>query len=53
MKTGHTFVCMCVRCEQSGTGAFGAMPDGSPGLVVVKRRRRRRRRRERRGKAAA
>lgn len=53
MRTGHTFVCMCVRCEQTRTGAFGPMPDGSPGLVVVKQRRRRRKRRERRGKAAA
>lgn len=50
---GHVCVCMCVRCEQTGTGAFGAMPDGSPGLVVVRRRRRRRKRRDRRGKAAA
>lgn len=38
MKGPHICDCLCALCERLGTGAFGAQPDGSPGVIVIRRR---------------
>ena len=35
MKGPHICDCLCARCEQMGTGAFGPQPDGSAGVVII------------------
>jgi hypothetical protein len=34
----HFALCLCERCQLTGSGAFGPQPDGSPPLYTLRER---------------